>query len=95
MLSIRGIEEGVREAVAPYPVRRVALFGSYADGRQTESSDVDLLVEFTSAAVSLVTVSALRQRLEDCLGAEVDLVHAPVPEGSLLEVGRTLTVYEG
>lgn len=95
MLAFSDIAGSVGEVAKCYPIRRVDLFGSYAEGRQTEKSDVDLLVEFTSAAVSLLTLSALRQQLEDKLGVSVDLVHAPLPEGSFLDIGNTVTVYEG
>ena len=93
MLSVRDIEKGVLVALEGYPVKRVQLFGSYASGSQGESSDVDLIVEFDTDAVSLLTLSALRQRIEDALGVPVDLVHGPLPEGSFLEVGEAVELY--
>lgn len=95
MLDIDAIALGVRETIAEYPVKKVELFGSYAENRQTNKSDVDLLVEFTSLAVSLLTLASLRERLEHKLGVPVDLVHAPVPKDSFLEIGKRVTLYEG
>lgn len=46
MLDLNGFKRGVDEAVEQYPVKKVTLFGSCALGKQTEGSDVDLLVEF-------------------------------------------------
>ena len=94
MLDIAEIAIGVQEVAADYPVERVELFGSYAQDRATEKSDVDLLVEFTSLAVSLLTLSSMRRKLEQRLGVSVDLVHLPLPEGSFLEVGDTVMLYE-
>lgn len=94
MLGFDAIRECVREAVRDYPVQRIELFGSYAENRQTDESDVDLLVEFTSAAVSLLTLSSLRNRLESALGVPVDLVHAPLPDDSFLEIGEKVMLYE-
>ncbi len=94
MLDIETIAKGVRESVRDYPVKKIELFGSYAENRQTERSDVDLLVEFTSLAVSLLMIASLRNRLENSLGVSVDLVHAPIPEDSILEVGKRVTLYE-
>lgn len=55
-----------------FPLHRLALFGSWARGDQTETSDVDLLVEVDpSIGLRFVT---LAQRLEELLGREVDLV---------------------
>lgn len=95
MLDIDAIALGVRESIAEYPVKKVELFGSYAENRQTSKSDVDLLVEFTLLAVSLLTLASLRERLEHKLGVPVDLVHAPVPKDSFLEIGKRVTLYEG
>ena len=94
MLEVRTIADEVRRAARDYPLRRVELFGSYAQGRPTDSSDVDLLVEFASAAVSLLLIADLKQRLEGDLGVSVDVVHAPIPEGSLIEPGKTVVLYE-
>lgn len=88
MLTIDEITRGVRNAIADYPVKRVELFGSYAQKRQTAKSDVDLLIEFTSVAVSLLTLPLLRCCLEEELGVEVDIVHGPVAEDSFLDTAR-------
>ena len=93
MLSLQDIRCAVLSALDGYDVTSVVLFGSYADGRQSEQSDVDLIVEFETGAVSLLTISSLRQRIEDALGVPVDLVHGPIPEGSFLDVGRTVELY--
>lgn len=94
MLDIETIAKGVQESIRDYPVKKIELFGSYAENRQTEESDVDLLVEFTSLAVSLLVIASLRNRLENSHGVSVDLIHAPIPEDSILEVGKRVTLYE-
>lgn len=94
MLTINSIADGVREVAAEYPVERVELFGSYAQNSATEKSDVDLLVEFSSVAVSLLMLSSFRRKLEGQLGVSVDLVHIPLPPGSFLDTGETVTLYE-
>jgi uncharacterized protein len=55
-----------------FPLHRLALFGSWARGEQTETSDIDLLVEVDpSIGLRFIT---LAERLENLLGREVDLV---------------------
>jgi len=55
-------------------VKSLALFGSAARGDATDSSDVDLLVEF-DRPVGLLGLIALKHRLEDLLQVEkVDLL---------------------
>jgi predicted nucleotidyltransferase len=55
-------------------LEHLRLFGSVARGDGGPQSDVDLVAEFTPGLrVSLLTLSGLRLRLCDLLGAEVDL----------------------
>lgn len=68
----------------PYGLRKVSIFGSYAEGRATEESDLDLLVEFGQPAVSLVRLNALKYDLEDALGLPVDVIHGPLPPDSMI-----------
>ena len=93
MLTVGQIADSVRIAAEEYPLRKVELFGSYANKKNTPQSDVDLLVEFTQPRVSLLTLSALKLRLEELLGTEVDIVHIPLPADCLLEVDRRIPLY--
>ena len=58
---------------AEFPLTRIALFGSYAMATQVPGqSDIDILVEVDpSIGLGFVT---LAERLEELLGAPVDLV---------------------
>jgi len=57
-------------------VKAIALFGSVARGEATIKSDVDILVEFDRIQhkPGLFAFVRLRRRLEELLGAKVDLV---------------------
>jgi uncharacterized protein len=57
-----------------YQVRELGIFGSYIRQEQTQTSDVDLLVEF-SETPSLLKFVNLENYLSDHLGVKVDLVH--------------------
>lgn len=94
MITIGEITAAAANVLPVFGVKNAYLFGSYANNTQNEKSDVDLLVEFESAAVSLLTLAALKQRLEETLKMPVDIVHAPLPEDSFLEVGETVLLYE-
>jgi predicted nucleotidyltransferase len=55
-----------------YPIRRLALFGSWARGDAQELSDVDVMVE-VDASIGIRFVE-LAEELERALGRNVDLV---------------------
>jgi uncharacterized protein len=54
-------------------VGSLRLFGSVARGEEVEGSDVDLLVQF-NRPVGLFHFVKVKERLEEILGTEVDLV---------------------
>lgn len=57
------------------PVQKAWIFGSYARGEQTDSSDIDILVVFDEEAkVSLFRYAHIVNELEDLLKKNVDLV---------------------
>ncbi|MEN9223598.1 MAG: nucleotidyltransferase family protein [Thermostichus sp. BF3_bins_97] len=56
-----------------YKIRELGVFGSYVRGEQTETSDVDVLVEFFETP-SLLKFTNLENYLSDNLGVKVDLV---------------------
>ena len=51
MLTVQQIADSVDVASREYPLRKVELFGSYANGKNTPQSDVDLLVDLTGSSV--------------------------------------------
>ncbi|MFB3909510.1 MAG: nucleotidyltransferase family protein [Candidatus Eisenbacteria bacterium] len=72
-----------------FPIRRIALFGSYARGEQTESSDVDVLVD-VDPAIGLRFVD-LADRIEALLGVRADVVSLrAIPERHLSEIQEEL-----
>ena len=89
-------EEHIRKAIdalkSEYALRHVSIFGSYADGRATAQSDLDLLVEFEQPAVSLIRLNALKYDLENALGLPVDVIHAPLPAESMIQPQKVVRV---
>ena len=92
-LTIEFIRECVHRVAKSYDLKNVKLFGSYATGKQTPKSDIDLLVEFTQHTVSLFKVFDLQYDLEKLTGRNVDVLHAPIPKGSLLITGTEVPIY--
>lgn len=63
ILTIEKIEQEVQKISKDYPLKKVTLFGSYADGSFDENSDVDL-------------------------------IHAPISNDAILEIGEEISLYE-
>lgn len=94
MLTIKEIQNSV-EAIAPnFPVKKVELFGSYAEGQNKANSDIDLLVEFMTPFTSLLTISGLKISLEEDLNINIDIVPVPLSSASILEIGKVVQLYE-
>jgi len=65
----------VQETVKRYPVSNLRIFGSAAEGTDTEDSDLDLLVDALPGA-TLFDLGGLQDELECLLGTKVDLLTA-------------------
>ena len=93
MLNLQQIKDGVHIAAQEYPIKKAELFGSYANGDYHAESDVDLLLEFSTPSVSLLTLNAVKYRLEEILKTAVDVIHGPLPENSMIEIDRRISLY--
>jgi len=93
MLSHDVICKKMQSVASTFPVKQISYFDSYVDGVATEQSDLDILVEFETAAVSLLVLLDMKYRLEDELGVSVDVVHAPIPDDSFIEIGKVIPAY--
>lgn len=91
-MTIDMIKEKILTIVGEYPVKRIVLFGSRAEELNQENSDVDLIMEFLEP-VSLIMLSDIKLRLEAILGLDVDLIHGPIREDDLIEIGKEIELY--
>lgn len=91
-MTVEMIRQKVVTVAKKYPVKRIVLFGSRAEGTNHESSDVDLIIEFLEP-ISLLKLSEIRIQLEETLGIHVDLIHGPVLKNDLLEIKREIELY--
>jgi hypothetical protein len=60
-------------ALAPYGIRRVAVFGSYARGESQPNSDIDLLVEFDQRK-SFLQIVRIEREVSERIGIKADLL---------------------
>ena len=76
ILSIEEIKQKCADVFALYHVEFSYLFGSYAKGKATEKSDVDLLVstETISTETTGLTFFEMTERLRESLHKKVDLL---------------------
>jgi uncharacterized protein len=94
MLSIDAMKTDILPLMRKYDVDWMDLFGSYATGCASETSDVDFLVKFRSPVPSIFAVMGLKEELSRSLRIPVDLVTSPIPRPSRLNVGKTIRIYE-
>jgi len=93
MLTHEQIISAVAKTAKLHPIKKVSYFGSYANGQAAIDSDLDLLIEFHEPRISLFVLSAIKLDLEDLLQVHVDVIHAPIPEDSLIEPKEVILVY--
>jgi len=86
------LKKQIEKVAEKYSVKKVVLFGSRALGTNRENSDVDLIAEF-SKPVSIITLSKMKNELEDLLGLNVDLIHGPLEKNDIIKVKKVVEVY--
>lgn len=91
-MTIEMLKNNILTIVNDYPIKRITLFGSRAAGTNHEDSDVDLIMEF-SRPISLLTLSMIKLKLEEILKVGVDIVHGPIEESDLIEIGKVVELY--
>ena len=91
-MTIDVIREKVLGITNDYPIKKVILFGSRADGTNREDSDVDLIVEFFTP-ITLLMLSQIRYQLEEILGLRVDVIHGPIRDTDSLDIGEVVELY--
>lgn len=65
--------EAIRRIVAAHHARNPRVFGSVLHGRDSDGSDLDILID-TTGETSLFDVGAIRSELKELLGVEVDVL---------------------
>ena len=66
------LSEHKQHLFADYPIKSIAIFGSYARKEQNDESDVDILVDFNSKIG--IRFIDLAEEIESLVGHKVDLV---------------------
>jgi predicted nucleotidyltransferase len=65
--------EAIRRVVESHHARNARVFGSVAEGSDTEASDLDILIDPTPET-TLLDIGAIRHELLQLLGIPVDVV---------------------
>jgi predicted nucleotidyltransferase len=71
--SIKEISEIVVPVARDFGAERVSVFGSYARGEATPSSDIDLLLE-KGKINDLFILAAFQRKLQECFSIPVDVL---------------------
>lgn len=91
-MNVDRIKKAVADIADEFNISKAVLFGSRADGTNSEDSDIDIIAEF-DVPVSLLTIAEMKYRLEDALGLRVDVIHGPLKEDDIIEVKKEILLY--
>ncbi|WP_409967407.1 nucleotidyltransferase domain-containing protein [Bengtsoniella intestinalis] len=72
MMQVQTIQETVATLAKQYGAQRIYLFGSYARGDMTDTSDIDLRID--KGQIRGLQLASLLLDLEEALGMRVDLI---------------------
>ena len=72
-MTIKAFKKQIVPTLKRRGATKIAIFGSFATGKEKRTSDVDVLVKFKSE-VTLLQLSSMKLELEDKLERKVDLL---------------------
>ena len=72
--EIKKVQKNIIPVLKKHEVKKSAIFGSFACGKNKIKSDIDLLVEFKSKSKSLFDLAGLKIDLEKKLKKKVDVL---------------------
>jgi hypothetical protein len=74
MLTLKEIKEKIYPVLSQYGIAKAEIYGSFVRAQQNEDSDLDIIIEFDkNSTKTLFDLIAVKQRLEEVLGMEVDI----------------------
>jgi len=72
-VEIEEIKLKISPVLLRHRIKKAGIFGSVAKGKDSDKSDIDILVELDNN-ISLIGFISIKYELEDLLGRAVDLV---------------------
>ncbi|MCK5479261.1 MAG: nucleotidyltransferase family protein [Methylococcales bacterium] len=72
-IALANYREQIKSVVLNHHATNVRIFGSVVQGKDTDTSDLDLLIDPTSET-SLMDIGAIRCELKALLGVNVDVL---------------------
>ena len=72
-VALRTHREAIRRIALSHRATNVRVFGSVVHGKDTEDSDLDLLVDPTQET-TMLDIGAIRYELKELLGVSVDVL---------------------
>ena len=82
--TVDELRDVIRDVAISYGVKKIALFGSYASGHQTQNSDIDLLID-KGELKGLFMFNSFVNALEERLEKSVDVITYQTLEKSLIK----------
>ena len=83
------IKQKVQAVLTEFPdIMFAVVFGSYASGKQTENSDVDISVAAYDV-LSFEVLQDIRKKFTDCLDRDIDLIDLNAVSGLILKEALT------
>ena len=90
LIKLKNLKEEIK---TNYKVKTIGLFGSYVNNKQTDTSDIDLLVEFEDDA-DLFHFIGLSRYLEEIFNTKVDVISKPSLKEELKQHILEEVIYE-
>lgn len=93
-MSIAEISKKTKKVFDSYHIAKASVFGSYAQGTEKKTSDIDILVSFTKK-MSIFDIMSMKEDLVSVLKKKIDIVSEKgiLPEFKKHIYSKTVPIY--
>ena len=91
-MNVAELKDLILSLIDDYSIKKVSLFGSRAELTNREDSDIDLIVEFKKP-ITILSLSSLRNKIEELTGLKVDLIHGPIRDSDIIKLNKIIELY--
>jgi uncharacterized protein len=83
-MNLEQIKILLLKVLQKYAIKKAAIFGSFARGEQTETSDLDVLIE-SSSPITLFDILKIEKEISNLISRKVDVVEFSAIKNSIKE----------
>ena len=92
MVSINDIKSAAENVNKLCPIKSMSLFGSYANGTASATSDIDISLEINKDSPTFFDFGFVQYQMQKYLNIKVDVIPVPLKKGTKFKINKMVKI---